>query len=103
MPKPGSTAARGYGAKHKAERKRWEPQVNAGLVNCWRCGWLIAPGQPWDLGHDDYDRSVWRGPEHRHSRHCPAGGNRRAGAIKGNKMRGARRRGQVNEQRRWRL
>jgi hypothetical protein len=30
-----------------------------------RCGELIAPGAPWDLGHDDHDRSQYIGPEHR--------------------------------------
>jgi hypothetical protein len=25
----------------------------------------ILPGQDWDLGHDDYDRSRYTGPEHR--------------------------------------
>jgi hypothetical protein len=91
MPKPGGTAARGYGAKHQAERKRWTPRVKAGLVNCWRCGRPILPGQPWDLGHDDHDRSVYRGPEHR-GRECPKGGNR---ATKG--------RNNVRLVRRWRL
>ena len=34
-----------------------------------------SAGQAWDLGHDDYDRSLYVGPEHRHSRD-PEGGNR---------------------------
>lgn len=73
-----STTQRGYGSAHQAERRRWVPLVNAGLVNCWRCGKLIIPGTPWDLGHDDFDRSIYRGPEH-------PGENRRAGGIKGNR------------------
>ena len=30
-----------------------------------RCGRLILPGEPWDLGHDDRDPSKWVGAEHR--------------------------------------
>lgn len=73
---PGSTVARGYGRRHKRLRKWWSPKVRAGVVDCARCGLPIKPNQPWDLGHDDDDRSVYNGPEHRHSRDCPAGGNR---------------------------
>ncbi|MBK6556280.1 MAG: hypothetical protein IPG16_03340 [Comamonadaceae bacterium] len=29
---------------------------------CWRCGDDIDP-EHWHLGHDDYDRTVYRGPE----------------------------------------
>jgi len=44
--------------------------MDAGEVfRCWRCGELIRPGQPWHLGHDDYDRTKYRGPEHR-GREC---------------------------------
>jgi hypothetical protein len=34
-------------------------------VDCARCGERIEPGEPWDLGHDDVDRSRYTGPEHR--------------------------------------
>jgi hypothetical protein len=44
----------------------------------------ILPGQPWDLGHDDHNPAVYRGPEH-------ARCSRRAGAIKGNTRRRERR------------
>src|SRR5262249_9362449 len=71
-----SSTDRGYGTAHAAARKRLEPLVAAGEVRCWRCALPIPPGQPWDLGHDDHDRGVYRGPEHRHSRDCPMGGNR---------------------------
>lgn len=66
-----STTDRGYGAEHQAERKRWEPAVNAGQVTCNRCNLQIEPQTPWDLGHND-DRTAWTGPEHQD---C----NRRAG------------------------
>jgi hypothetical protein len=69
----GTTVQRGYGVEHQQERQRWRPLVEAGHVACWRCGWYIHPAEPWDLGHDDDDRSMYRGPEHRS---C----NRRAGA-----------------------
>lgn len=77
MPKGNLTTTQaGYGARHQAERKRWVPIVRAGGVNCARCGLPIEEWMPWDLGHVDGDRSRYSGPEHRHSRHCPAGGNR---------------------------
>jgi hypothetical protein len=58
------TAARGYGWEHQQTRKEWAAAVDAGTVDCWRCGQPITPGQRWDLGHDDHDRTVYRGPEH---------------------------------------
>jgi hypothetical protein len=76
-----TTTQRGYGAQHQAERKRWSPLVDAGLVICWRCNTLIQPGTHWDLGHDDHDRTRYQGPEHRR---C----NRSAAATQGNKQRG---------------
>jgi hypothetical protein len=78
MPRPASTTARGYGAQHQALRKEWAPLVATGQVTCPRCGWPISPSQAWDLGHDDHDRTVYRGPEHQR---C----NRAAGARKGNR------------------
>jgi predicted nucleic acid-binding Zn ribbon protein len=70
----GKTAARGYGAKHQALRKEWAAKVDAGLVDCPRCGRPILPGTPWDLGHDDDDRTIYRGPEHQR---CNRATNRR--------------------------
>jgi hypothetical protein len=61
----GKTWAKGYDTTHKLLRKAWAPRVAAGEVRCWRCRQFIEPGEPWDLGHDDYDRTVYRGPEHR--------------------------------------
>lgn len=60
-----SMAERGYGREHVKLRRRVARAVEAGCVRCARCGGLIAPGEPWDLGHDDEDRSRYAGPEHR--------------------------------------
>lgn len=59
-----SSARRGYGATHQRIRARWAPQVAAGGVKCARCDEMIIPGELWDLGHDDNDRSRYTGPEH---------------------------------------
>jgi hypothetical protein len=59
------TAARGYGSKHKALRRRWAAQVAEGEARCARCGGVIWADEPWDLGHDDHDRTRYTGPEHR--------------------------------------
>lgn len=64
MPRKGTSTQRGYGAAHKKLRERVKPFVLAGQVDCWRCGRPIDPAEPWDLGHDDEDRSQYRGPEH---------------------------------------
>jgi hypothetical protein len=60
-----STTARGYGWAHQLARKRWSRLVKAGLVDCARCGLMIDPSEPWDLGHVDGDKSRYAGPEHR--------------------------------------
>lgn len=80
-----SSHARGYGVAHQAERARWAPKVDAGQVDCARCGEPIIPGRPWDLGHDDNDRSVYQGPEHRH---CNREAGGRNGAAVSNAKRG---------------
>lgn len=59
-----SAARRGYGRAHRQLRDQWAPLVAAGAVTCWRCNHLIGPRDPWDLGHDDHDRTRYRGPEH---------------------------------------
>jgi hypothetical protein len=69
----GKTWAKGYDTTHKLLRKQCAKQVAAGGVRCWRCRDLIQPGDPWDLGHDDYDRTVYRGPEHRRCNRATAG------------------------------
>jgi hypothetical protein len=50
---------------HRALRARLDPVVQSGTVHCARCGWLIEPGTPWDLGHVDENPSLYAGPEHR--------------------------------------
>ena len=72
-----SREARGYGQAHRRMREIVAKTVEAGEAYCARCGHLIAPGAPWDLGHSD-DRLTWTGPEHRY---C----NRSAAARRGNK------------------
>lgn len=64
----GTRQQRGYGPEHVAERERWRPHVEAGLVDCRNPVCLmparrILPGQDWELGHTP-DRSAYRGPEH---------------------------------------
>jgi hypothetical protein len=83
-----STKDRGYGSKHAQLRRTWKSRVEAGAVRCARCGELIVPGDRWDLGHDDEDRSVYSGPEH-------ARCNRRAGGRRGQRVRAQRKRTRV--------
>ena len=85
--------AQRYGPKHRARRKVWADRITAGVpVYCWRpdCGALITPDTPWDLGHDDNDPTITRGPE------C-ATCNRGAAAHKLNTMK----RGQRVTSREW--
>ena len=58
-----TTTQRGYGAAHQALRRKVKRTVDAGIAHCWRCGRWLDPEQPWHLGHDDHDRSLYRGPE----------------------------------------
>jgi hypothetical protein len=77
-----------YPWAHQQERRRLEPAVATGTVRCARAALgqclmpspLIHPGQPWDLGHPDHDRTRWSGPEHQR---C----NRAAAARIGNRTR----------------
>jgi hypothetical protein len=69
-----------YGHAHRKIRRQWATVVASGQAKCWRCGRPIHPAQPWDLGHDDVRKDVWRGPE------ClPC--NRGTAAARGNKSR----------------
>jgi hypothetical protein len=71
------TTARGYGWRHQQLRARVAQIVAAGRAVCWRCGRPIRPGARWDLGHDDHDRSLYRGPEHLRCNRATAGRGRR--------------------------
>lgn len=74
-----------YGAAHEKIREAWRPKVEAGQVDCWRCGHRIKPGTPWDMGHNDDDPTRYEGPEH-----MPC--SRAAGARKRNAIAAAQRR-----------
>lgn len=78
-----TTGQRGYGRSHKEERARWAPKVDAGLVDCARCGQRLEPGRPWDLGHDDRDRGKYNGPEHLTCNRSAGGKNGRAVQLAG--------------------
>lgn len=80
MAKRAKTTARGYGRRHRALREQAAKLVASGRAVCWRCGKPILPWMNWDLGHDDYDRNIYRGPEHAY---C----NRSSAARRGNRMR----------------
>ena len=61
----GTRQQRGYDAEHDRLRAAYQRRMDAGeRFTCWRCGRDLEPGAPWDLGHDDLDRSIHRGPEH---------------------------------------
>jgi hypothetical protein len=68
-----TTSQRGYDAAHFRLRARLDRLVKAGEAICARCGKPIAPDEPWDLGHDDLDRSRSSGPEHRACNRATAG------------------------------
>jgi hypothetical protein len=61
----GTSTQLGYGTKHHHLRSYFKPLVEAGQAVCWRCGKPIGKGEPWDLGHNDDDRTRYNGPEHR--------------------------------------
>lgn len=60
-----TTNEKGYGVGHQKLRRKIQKEMDAGKVfHCWRDGKPISPNEPWDLGHDDNDRSKYMGPEH---------------------------------------
>ena len=59
----GTSTARGYDSTHRALRADYAARMATGeTFTCWRCGDPITG--PFDLGHDDNDRTRYRGPEH---------------------------------------
>lgn len=59
----GTRQERGYDANHFRLRGHYQARMDAGeTFDCWRCGDQIDPTR-WHLGHDDRDRTVYRGPE----------------------------------------
>jgi hypothetical protein len=58
---------RKYDRRHRRVRKKWAFTVLAGNAVCARCGKPIAPGELWDLDHDDEDplQRRYLGPSHR--------------------------------------
>ena len=76
----GSTFARGYGPARQALRKRWTPQVEAGLVDCAGCGLRIDPGDFWVPDHAD-DRRDYLGPRTESATGRPSAGIRAGGSV----------------------
>lgn len=69
----GSREARGYDHAHRELRKAFIPEHTAGALICWRCREIIPSNEPFDLGHDDVDRTMYRGAEHRRCNRSAAG------------------------------
>ena len=54
------------GPEHRRLKAAIRAQIERGVPTyCWRpgCGKRITRDTPWHLGHDDHDRSVYRGAE----------------------------------------
>ena len=73
-----TTTQRGYGAAHQRKRAEYQAKVDAGGAKCWRCHKPVNPGDEWHLGHDDYDRSKYKGIE---CPQCNLGVGGKAGAA----------------------
>lgn len=59
----GTRQQRGYDAAHAKLRAHYARRMAKGeTFTCWRCLDPIDPAS-WHLGHDDTDRSIYRGPE----------------------------------------
>jgi hypothetical protein len=52
-----------YCSHHQALRASLQPIVSTGKAKCWRCGEKLPPSSAWDLGHDDDDKTIYRGIE----------------------------------------
>jgi hypothetical protein len=65
----GTRQERGYDAAHDALGRDYQRRMDAGeRFSCWRCDKPLGTRRniDWQLGHDDHDRTKYRGPE------CPA-------------------------------
>jgi hypothetical protein len=62
MPKDGYAWADGHPQRRAALIKQLERD---GFLTCWRCGDPIYTADNTHLGHDDFDRSITRGAEHK--------------------------------------
>lgn len=61
----GTSTQRGYDYAHRRQAEAYRARVAQGTpLPCWRCGKPITDPNDLDLGHDDHDRSIVRGPEH---------------------------------------
>lgn len=70
----GSTAERGYGTEHRRIRAQLVAALSAGhALQCWRCGTTITRPDQFDVGHDDNNRAITRGPECRPCNRATAG------------------------------
>ena len=69
--------------EHKVMVHAVKAAVAAGTAHCWRCGRHIPPGSKAHAGHDDHDRTIYRGAE------CPPC-NLKAAASKGARIRNAK-------------
>ena len=78
--KRGTRQQRGYDAAHEQLRRAFAPKVKAGHVKCRRCRELIAPDEPWDLGHPDAECPRPTAPEHRDRCNRAAAGRSSHGA-----------------------
>jgi hypothetical protein len=66
--------ARGYDSQHDKHRAQLAARIQAGQpVHCWRCGQPVTTPADLDLGHDDHDRTITRGPEHQRCNRSAAG------------------------------
>jgi hypothetical protein len=77
--------------EHRAKVKEYKALQADGLASCWRCGRWLGPGMEMHAGHDDHDRTVYRGPE------CGTC-SRNTAARRGNRVSNANRRRQRERQ-----
>lgn len=89
MPRPGSAASRGYGHAHRRQAAWLKARMHDGDPCC-RCGLPMYRGQALEADHHQVPMAMGGVlPDALAHASC----NRRAGAILGNRLRGARRRG----------